>query len=121
MVISHIPGDVKLRRCGYCLVKVSIQDVLEEEGMSDLKALIVFQLVLVVCNCCSEEAGQTVSYTSSSDGYWHTGQFSKAGTIPCWFIETRMFCCHEKIVFCILTAISTRPCSTVKEVILKIS
>lgn len=53
MVIPQIPGDVKLRRCGYCLVKVSIQNMLGEEGMSDLKAYIVLQLLLVACNCCS--------------------------------------------------------------------
>lgn len=48
MVIPQIPGDIKLRRCGYCLVKVGIQNTLEEEGMSDLKAYIVLQLLLLV-------------------------------------------------------------------------
>lgn len=119
MVIPLIPGDIKLRRCGYCLVKVGIQNMLEEKGMSDLKAYIALQLLFVDCNCCLEK-GRLCSYTSNSDGHWHTDQFSKAETSPCWLIETRIFFCHEKIVFHILTAMSARPCSTVKEVILKI-
>lgn len=124
MVIPQIPGDIKLRRCGYCLVKVGIQNMLEEEGMSDLKAYIVLQLLLLVffwsVIAAERRLGRLCSYTSSSDRHWNTGQFFKAETSPCWLIETRIFLCHENIVFHILIAMSARPCSTVKEVILKI-
>lgn len=43
MVIAQVPTHIKMRRCGYCMVKVGIRNMLEENGMSDLQDYIFWQ------------------------------------------------------------------------------
>jgi len=49
MVIPQVPSNIKMRRCGYCMVKVGIRNTLEEDEMSDVQAYIFLAPSLFSC------------------------------------------------------------------------
>lgn len=42
--MPQVSSSIKMRRCGYCMVKVGIHYTLEEKGMTDLQVCIFVNL-----------------------------------------------------------------------------
>lgn len=61
MMIPQVPSNVKMRLCGYCMVRVGIHNALEKNRMSDLQAYVFWwplcsaavAVVFLLCRCCS--------------------------------------------------------------------
>lgn len=147
MVIPQVSSSVKMRRCGYCMVKVGINSVLAENAqpllLSDLEAWQSWP-INSGSSCCWKTHwgskynlltdlsfilnGRMIQLDCVATGVMinsgMSANFPRLKQVPaesCKHGSSFDIIHHGKILFNILTATSTRPYSIAKKVILKVS